>query len=141
MDTPTAFEVGGGIIAGTGTIFAFLKWSLSRNLAEFDTSIAALKAGLAAQIAESRDRDLAIERRCMDDAQKAALADQSLASDLKHLSNALSSCQTLMQELQRLFETTRDKQSEFYRNEVRRLEERIMGELRRVEDLKRPKSR
>lgn len=107
-------------LLGTNTvalIFGLVKWSFGRNLKNED---------------EAREK---LEKR-QDETDK-ALGEfraqlQKVEGQLSNLANVLPELKGTLQEMARSFETTREKQAQFYRDELEKLEQLLRQDITRV---------
>jgi chromosome segregation ATPase len=99
------------------SIFALVRWSFSRNLQSEDHAKLEMRKKL-----ETHDAKF----------EKLQSELGELKSSLGSLVTALPELKGALQEMARSFETTRDKQAQFYRQELEKLEQLLRQDMTRV---------
>jgi chromosome segregation ATPase len=117
METGTAMTlVGLGAPAITGLIVSFVTWSLKRNVSHEDS----WRQSTDNELRKLRERDA-----------KRDIEISELRGELRGLGNALGELRGSIHQLAGSLESNREKQAEFYREELQKVEQVMRQELSR----------
>lgn len=109
--------IGGGSISVAALIIAFVKWSLSRNVATEDKDKAKLEGRVEAQEKALNElRTQFVETR----------------GEMRNIISIVSELRGLVQELKASMELGRDKQAQFYREELGKMEQLLRQDMTRA---------
>ena len=107
----------GPALGGTALLWKLFDWSVSRNVKKADE--------------ENHKRDSKLEEQ----AKEIVTLKQELSqarNDVKSLASDITSVRTILTEIREGLEKSRDKQSEFYRAEILKVEQTMRGEIQRA---------
>lgn len=125
--------IGGGSISVAALVVAFVQWSLKRNVAHEDSLKAELKQRLEqtapkADLSKVEGRMDAIERRH----EELKLQFTELKGEVRNVLALVSELRGLMHEMKSAMETGRDKQAQFYREELMKMEQLLRQDMTRA---------
>jgi len=113
----TPSDAVGPVLGGTALLWKLFDWSIQRNVKKSDDENAKRDISLAAQAVEiiKLKEDLSNAR-----------------NDVKNLNADISNVRVILTEIRDGLEKSRDKQSDFYRAEIIKLEQTLRGEISRA---------
>lgn len=120
MDANTSIAVVGGSVSLASIVIGLIIWSLKRNVSHED----AWKQATAAKLER-------IEKEFAEFKQATALREQDTVTKIGHLATNVGQLQGLIQQLNTALDNGRDKQAQFYREGLAKLEHDLRQELAR----------
>lgn len=124
MDAGTIGGVLGGAAGGSALLWQVFRWSIERNVRSADEEN------------KRRDLEIAVLKKKQEEIEKENV---KLTYQLSSAVRTIEEVHTLLRGVQGEIERSRDKQAEFYRSELKRVEQELRNELRRLEE--KPSSR